>query len=272
MKNYVQNLFFIFLQTHYNKMVKAKLGYVLVLIKGLLSFLIFTVTSQFFSLLIFIPFTNKKKAASTFYTSLLNLYARFILKTHFNIQIKYINKNKETFDNPVLVVCNHQSIIDVPISMSFTSKIRVLNNNWHDNKVARFFITKYIGFFSIFEEKNKLVSDLEPSVSLGCPVLVFPEGIMSNNQKIHRFHKGGFYLAQKLRMNVQPVVIFYSKDILKKSWFYLKHGKAIVKFLEPVEIDSGIYGQTYQELTHYIMNEMRREYADLKKTVESGGY
>jgi len=240
-----------------------------VFLLGFISFLIFMITSQFFTLLILFPFTNEKKSARTFYTNMLTLYARFILKTHLNLKIRYHYKSNGQFLHPMLIVCNHQSIIDVPVSLSLTSKIRVLNNNWHNNKLSRFFITKYIGFYSIYNDLDFLADELKPSIDKDCSLLVFPEGIMSREKKIHRFHKGGFYLAQKLNLDIQPVVIYYSDSIIKKSWFYLKNGNVIIKFLDPIRANTQLYGSTYQELTNNVMAAMRLEYNAIKAAQES---
>lgn len=246
-------------------MVKKWLKYLLVLFKGLLSFLIFAISSQFFTLLILIPFTNKKNSAKTLYTRLLTFYARFIIKTHFNIKVKHVNFRKKMFDSPVLVVCNHQSVIDAPISLAFSTKMRVINNNWHNNKWAGFFITKYIGFFSIYQNLDLLAEKLKPSIGMGCPLLIFPEGVMNYNQKIIRFHKGGFYIAKKLNIDIQPVVIYYSENVLKKNWFFLKNGFVIVKYLDRIKVDSPMYGESYQKLTNNVIEVMRREYDIIKK-------
>jgi len=226
------------------------------------------ITSQFFSLLVPLPFSNMKKSAQTVYTRLLTFYARFILKTHFNIKVRYVNKSNDLFSHPSLLVCNHQSFIDVPLTLSLTPAVRVLNNNWHNNVWAKFFITKYIGFYSIYEDRGKLAKQLKPVVDMGCSLLVFPEGVLYRDQKIGRFHKGGFYLAEKLHLDIQPVVIYYSENILKKKWFFFKNGIAVVKFLDPVKVNTPLYGNTYQELTHNVMTEMRKEYGVIKASVE----
>lgn len=251
-------------------MIKPTLKNILVSLKALVSLLIFIITTQFFTLLILVPFSNRKKTAATIYTKLLTFYARFIIKTHLNIKVKYLNWPEHPFENPALVVCNHQSIIDVPVSLSLTPKMRVLNNNWHDNAGARFFITKYIGFFSIYQDLDQLVEKLKPSVEMGCPLLVFPEGIMNYDRQIKRFHKGGFYIARKLNLDIQPVVIYYSENVLRRRWFYMKNGDVVVKFPDPIKVNSPLYGNTYQELTHNVMCEMRKEYAAIKAAYEAG--
>ncbi|HOV10854.1 MAG TPA: lysophospholipid acyltransferase family protein [Bacteroidales bacterium] len=244
----------------------------IILFKGLVSFLIFIITSQLFTLLIPTPFTNKKKKADDFYSRLIVWYARFVIKTHFNIRVHYLNKKENTFNRPVMIVCNHQSFTDVVITTAFDSKVRVLNNNWHDNAAARFFLSKYVCLYSIFKEKNHLVEELKTPVKMGCPLLIFPEGKMNRDGKISRFHKGGFFVAEKLRIDIQPVVIFYSPQILKKSWFYLKNGDVLVKFLDPIMIESPDYGATYQELTDKVMQLMRIEFRHLSELYNQGKF
>jgi uncharacterized protein len=234
----------------------------LVLCKGFISFLIFICTSQLFTLLIFVPFTLNHNKPSTIYSRLLRWYADFITKMHLNIKFTHINYLKENFDTPALIACNHQSIIDAPIVVSFSSEVRVINNNWHNNAAARFFLTKYIRFFPIDMGKDALVDALKPSIDKGCPVLIFPEGIYST-KNIGRFHKGGFYIAEKLKIDIQPVVIHYSENVFKRKWFFLKNGEAKIKYLERIKYGSPEYGDNYQELTKNVYNRMKVEYKKL---------
>ncbi|MEI6122996.1 MAG: lysophospholipid acyltransferase family protein [Bacteroidota bacterium] len=238
----------------------------LVLFKGIISFLIFLCTSQIFTLLIIVPFSIKHNKPSTTYSRLLKAYACFITKTHFNIKFTHLDFTKDKFSTPALIVCNHQSLIDAPLVISFSSKMRVINNNWHANAGARFFLLKYIRFFPIDLGKDKLVEALKPSIDIGCPVLIFPEGVYSTN-KIGRFHKGGFYIAEKLKIDVQPVVIHYSENVFKRKWFYLKNGEATIKYLNRVKFGSKEYGENYQELTRNVANKMSNEYHKLASSL-----
>jgi uncharacterized protein len=234
-----------------------------ILTKGFLSFLIFFFTSQFFTLLILVPFSLNHNKPSTIYSRLLRWYASFITKTHFNIKFTHIGYQKEKFATPALIACNHQSLIDAPLVISFSSKVRVINNNWHNNAGARFFLSKYIRFFPIDMGKDALVDALKPSIDKGCPVLIFPEGVYSSNN-IGRFHKGGFYIAEKLKIDIQPVVIHYSENIFRRKWFYLKNGEAKIKYLDRVTYGSKEYGENYQELTKNVYTVMKAEYQKLE--------
>jgi len=230
-----------------------------ILFKGFISFLIFLCTSQLFTLLILVPFSLSHNRPSTIYSRLLRAYAAFITKTHFNIKFIHIGFDKQKFATPALIACNHQSLIDAPLVISFSSKMRVINNNWHANAGAKFFLVKYIRFFPIDMGKDALVEALRPSIVIGCPVLIFPEGVYSTNN-IGRFHKGGFYIAEKLKIDIQPVVIHYSENVIKRKWFYLKNGTATIIYLDRVKYGSPEYGENYQVLTRNVADLMRIEY------------
>ncbi len=244
-------------------MAKRFGNHFIILLKGLLSFLIFICTSQFFTLLILVPFSLNNNKPNTIYSRLLCWYAGFITKTHLNIKFTHINYQKENFEKPALIACNHQSLIDAPLVISFSSRMRVINNNWHNNAGARFFLQKYIRFFPIDIGKDALVAELKPSIDLGCPVLIFPEGVYSTNN-IGRFHKGGFYIAEKLQMDIQPVVIHYTENVFKRKWFYLKNGEAKIVYLDPVKFGSPEYGENYQELTRNVHTKMKEAYMKLE--------
>ena len=231
-------------------------------IKGVISFSIFFVTSQFFTFLIPFPFRIKGRVKATIYTRLLRFYASFVNHTHLNISFQHVNRKNDLFKKASLVVCNHQSILDVPIAVAFSSKMCVINNNWHNNPWAKFFILKYIRFFPIDLGKDLLVEALRPSVENNCPVLIFPEGVMNKN-KMGRFHKGGFYVAYQLKIDVQPVVIHYSDNVFTRKWFYMKNGKATIKYLDTIKAGSPEYGNSYQELTKNVNDLMRREYHEM---------
>lgn len=249
-------------------MIKKQLFNLWVIFRGSVSFLIFAITSQFFTLLIVLPFSTKRSNTNLFYARLLRNFTVFWNITNFNMRFKHINRRKNIFDTPSLIVCNHQSVLDATVAIAFTSKMCVINNNWHNNAWARFFILKYIRFYPIDMEKDALVEALQPSIAAGFPVLIFPEGVMNTKENIGRFHKGGFYLASKLQIDIQPVVIHYSKNVFSWKWYFMKNGKVTIKYLDRVKFGSKEYGDSYQELTKNVSTIMRAEYISLATEAE----
>ena len=97
-------------------------------------------------------------------------------------------------------------------------------------------------------------------------IVVFPEGTRSEDCEIKRFHKGAFYLAEKLQLEIKPLVIYGTGLISsKKQPFYIKKGEIIAKVI-PNSIDSELSSNTtYQEKTKYYRKLFLHEYDTLKE-------
>lgn len=56
-------------------------------------------------------------------------------------------------------------------------------------------------------------------------MIVFPEGTRSADGKIGRFHKGAFYLAGELGLDILPICLYGNGMISsKRQPIYIKHG------------------------------------------------
>ena len=66
--------------------------------------------------------------------------------------------------------------------------------------------------------------DLATKIKEGYSVVIFPEGTRSATCKIQRFHRGAFYLAEKLNLDIIPVVIKGFGKVLPKTSFHLHPG------------------------------------------------
>ena len=51
----------------------------------------------------------------------------------------------------------------------------------------------------------------------GYSLIVFPEGTRSEDGVIKRFHKGAFYLAEKLNVDILPIMIHGTNYTLTKQ-------------------------------------------------------
>lgn len=122
-----------------------------------------------------------------------------------------------------MFIVNHQSGIDIPVMESTTKG----DLAW----VAKqeLFDAPFLGLGvklpnDIPLQRNSktalisLIKECKDRISHGRVVTIFPEGTRSRNRRIHRFKPGAQIVANKLNLNVQPVIIvgtsntFDSKD------------------------------------------------------------
>lgn len=139
-----------------------------------------------------------------------------------NIKTTTINEQEENFINPAIIISNHQSHIDLPLLLMQSPKIIVLTNKWVWNNPLYALVIRYLGFYSVTNGYEPLIEKLRRKVEEGYSILVFPEGTRSADSNIKRFHKGAFLLAEKLNLDILPVIIHGAGDCMTKGENHLK--------------------------------------------------
>lgn len=72
-----------------------------------------------------------------------------------------------------------------------------------------------------------MADSLRDKVKQGYSVIVFPEGTRSQDGKIGRFHKGAFFLAEQLKLDILPILVYGNGLVSsKRQPLYIKKGIA----------------------------------------------
>jgi 2-polyprenyl-3-methyl-5-hydroxy-6-metoxy-1,4-benzoquinol methylase len=116
------------------------------------------------------------------------------------------------------------------------------------------------------------VAALEEKVKAGYSIVLFPEGTRSPDDRIKRFHKGAFFLAEKLQLDILPVVIHGTGYTMSKGDFLLKDGHVTLKYLPRILPENRNYGENYTERAKNIGRYFREQYAILKTAEEQPPY
>ena len=53
--------------------------------------------------------------------------------------------------------------------------------------------------------------------------MVFPEGSRSKTEKLGRFHKGAFFIAEKLKLDITPILLHGYGNTIRKNEFIIKN-------------------------------------------------
>ena len=102
--------------------------------------------------------------------------------------------------------------------------------------------------------------------------MIFPEGHRNDDGTIKRFHKGAFYLATKLKIDILPIIIHGQNQNLKKSEFFLKRGLVTTKLLPRIDLSKKEFGETVREQTKGINEWFRKEYTAVRRAYETPDY
>ena len=190
-----------------------------------------------------------------------------------NLKKDLVNKQNANFGQPAVIVANHHSFLDILLLLMLDPRIVMVTNDWvyyspFFGQAVRYadFIHAAKGLEAQLEKINELVSD-------GYSIAVFPEGTRSKTAKTTRFHKGAFYLAEQLNLDIQPIAIHGTSYIMQKGDdFYLKSGKITMKFLPRIPFDSEEFGANYSDKTKQISLYFKKEYNMLRAELETPAY
>ncbi len=197
------------------------------LIATLFIYLLFALGSLFLFLirllLALVPVSIKKKKA--LFSRIIMYNTRLFLSLIFYTRKKIINESGEDFKKQAVIVANHQSMIDILIMLSLSPKIVMVTNRWVWNSPVFGHVVRYAGFIPTQEGFESMSETVRKKVADGYLVVVFPEGTRSVDGEIRRFHKGAFMLAESLQLDVVPMAIFGTGQVLnKRQMFYIKPG------------------------------------------------
>jgi 1-acyl-sn-glycerol-3-phosphate acyltransferase len=172
------------------------------------------------------------------YHRMLQRKSRFVINHVPGTSFSYANPTGETFEKPAIIVCNHQSHLDLMAIMMLTPNLIILTKNWVWHNPFYGIIIRYADYFPVTETED-MVRKLERKVEQGYSVMIFPEGTRSEDCSIQRFHRGAFYLAERLRVDIVPVVIKGFGKVLPKTSWHLHPGHMSLEVLPRIRRHDG---------------------------------
>ncbi len=237
------------------------------------SFIIFIFSSLFITLYGYCLFMGKKTAAKRLkYHLLLYKFANYVINHIPQVRTYYENKYGETFNKPAVIISNHQSHFDLMCIMMLTPKLVILTNDWvwHSPFYGR--LIHFADFLPIAEGLDKTVEDLKPLITEGYSVMIFPEGTRSEDCSILRFHRGAFYVAEKLKLDIIPVLIHGVGHVLPKKEWIMRKGAFHIRIFNRITPDDSRYSSDYITRSKEVRHFYIQQYELLAKEVENADY
>jgi 1-acyl-sn-glycerol-3-phosphate acyltransferase len=141
-----------------------------------------------------------------------------------------------------MVLMNHQSLLDIIVMEYIHSR----DLAWVAKKeIADLFffghIIKAPKMISIDRENKagiiNLLKEAKDRLDKGRPIAMFPEGTRSDGTRMLSFKPGAKMVANKFKLNVQPVVIFNTRNIVDSKKLLATPGVVKVVYLDPIQAD-----------------------------------
>jgi 1-acyl-sn-glycerol-3-phosphate acyltransferase len=182
-------------------------------------------------------------------------------------------KGKEHFKKGenYIVVCNHNSMMDVPITTPFIPGA--------NKTIAKIEMAK-IPLFGIIYKRGSVLVDrkseesrktsfikMKEVLQMGLHMCIYPEGTRNKTKEpLQRFHNGAFRLAVDTGKSILPSVIFYTGIVLPHDKkFYLWPHRIEMHFLAAIPVDN----LTAEQLKDEAFKRMRDYYV---RSIETIGF
>lgn len=154
------------------------------------------------------------------YLRLLKTIMRFSSVHLFGGGCMYADRYGEDFSVPAVVICNHQSRLDLMLVMALSDKFSIVMNRWNFRVFGLF--ARYAGYIpasDIYEGGMQKVSE---ALSAGRSILIFPEGTRSPDCSIGRFHKGAFEIAGRFGLDIVEMLVHGTGNCLPKGVSFIE--------------------------------------------------
>ena len=211
---------------------------------------------------LFMPVKRAKK--EMLFHHLFNRLTKAYIAFTFAFDRKMINESGENFTRPAIIISNHQSLIETPAFLRLHPKILILTTTWVYRSPIFGPIARLANYFNADKGIENIIRQLKEKVDEGFSVLIFPEAHRSSDHHIQRFHRGAFYLSEKLQIDILPILVFGTGDFLGKGEFWGRPNSFRMKILDRVAYDDPSFGKTYQERTRQFRQFYISQYAKFK--------
>lgn len=212
------------------------------------------------------PF-QKLKAKNLFHV----IIARFswsLIYIMGNVKKNIINTTGETFKKPAVIIANHQSGLDNFLMMMLYPKMLLFTNDRVRHAPISGWIVQMADYYSATSGIENSIELIREKVKQGYSIVIFPEGTRSPDGNMKRFHKGAFYLAEQLGLDILPIVIHGSGYTMTKKDMLVKNGRITLQILPRIQPDNIQYGNSYAERAKMIGRYFRQQYDTLRSAIE----
>jgi 1-acyl-sn-glycerol-3-phosphate acyltransferase len=206
------------------------------------------------------------------YHKILCWTAKFVICRVPGVKFRCENLSDETFEKPAVIIANHQSHLDLMCLMMLTPRLIILTNDWVWRSPFYGRLIRYADFYPVSQGIENSIERLRGAVERGYSIVVFPEGTRSADCSISRFHRGAFYLAETLRLDIIPVFLHGVGHVLPKNDFLLCEGQITVQIRERIRLNDSRFAADYATRSKQVRKYYTDTFATICKTIETPEY
>ena len=217
-----------------------------------------------------IPF--KKKLGEKIMHQLIYLMMQLNVRYMFGVKTIFHNPHNEQFLRGSMLISNHQSILDPIYMLAMSPKVLILISGkvWKNPIVHVLF--RLAGFIPLEQPIETLKKDISNAINRGFNIVIFPEG-KRNNDRITRFHKGSFNIAQEIGADILPVCIHGVDHVMPKGSAFAAPGQVDVAIGQRISAQQlSTLGNSQQAIANVYHHKFQEQYAKMKREIENTHY
>jgi 1-acyl-sn-glycerol-3-phosphate acyltransferase len=176
------------------------------------------------------------------------------------IRLKVRGKENFKRGENYIVVFNHNTLMDVPVSVPFMPG--------GNKTIAKIEMAK-IPVFGMFYKRGSVLVDrkneesrklsyikMKEVLEMGLHMCIYPEGTRNKTaQPLQRFHDGAFRLAMDSGKSILPALIFNSSKVLPRKTFFFWPAAIGLHYLPPVNPNDFPSAEKLKEFVFNLMKE-----------------
>lgn len=190
-------------------------------------------------------------------------WSRLIMKTILS-PVKLTGLDKIDTTKPCVYAVNHASALDIPVlyvNLPFQFRIAFKKEllsypivGWQLKRSGQICIDQQNPSHSISSIRAGL-----KGLKAGMPLVIFPEGGRTPDGEIKPFLQGAFFLAIKAQVDIVPVALVGTYELLPMNTYHIKCRPLEMRVGEPIST-AGLTLRDLEELSKRVQQELERLY------------
>jgi 1-acyl-sn-glycerol-3-phosphate acyltransferase len=182
------------------------------------------------------------------------------------IKVKITGKENFQQGENYIVVCNHNSFMDVPLSSPGIPGANKTIAKVEMSRIPLFGIIYKRGAVLINRKdensRKESYQKMKDVLNMGIHMCIYPEGTRNKtDQPLKSFHDGAFRLSMETGKKIIPAIIRGTKEMLPTNkTFYFWPGKISMQFLHPIDPKAFNDLNALKEHVHKVMLDAYTSY------------